>query len=80
MHLHYIIRCLDFQEDPLIFLPTESLPGLHTPGPGRAPPKIATRWRYRLPINNLTAHYNSQFCVSFHFGFAQEAQNASKRV
>ena len=36
------------------------------------PLKIAARWRYRLPINNLTAHYNSQFCVSFHFGFAQE--------
>ena len=31
----------------------------------RAPPKIAARWRYRLPINSLKAHYNSQFCVSF---------------
>ena len=27
--------------------------------------KIAARWRYRLPSNNLTAHYNSQFFVSF---------------
>ena len=26
----------------------------------RSPPKIATRWSYRLPIKNLTAHYNSQ--------------------
>ena len=25
----------------------------------------AARWRYRLFIKNLTAHYNSQFCVSF---------------
>ena len=31
--------------------------------------KFAARWRYRLPFNNLTAHYNSQFCVSFHFSF-----------
>ena len=31
--------------------------------------KIAARWRYRLPSNNLTAHYNSQFCVSFYFFF-----------
>ena len=34
----------------------------------RSLPKIAARWRYRLPSNHLTAHYNSQFCVSFHFG------------
>ena len=40
----------------------------------RSLPKIAARWRYRLPSNNLTAHYNSQFCVSCYFGFAQEAQ------
>ena len=25
------------------------------------PPEIAARWRHRLPSNNLTAHYNSQF-------------------
>ena len=31
-------------------------------------------------LKNLTAHYNTQFCISFHFGFDQEAQNASKRV
>ena len=35
----------------------------------RLSPKIAARWRYRLPSNNLTAHYNSQFFVSFHFNF-----------
>ena len=40
----------------------------------RSSPKIAARWRYRLPSNNLTAHYNSQFFVSFHFDFDQEAQ------
>ena len=34
---------------------------------------IAARWPYRLPVKNLTVHYNSQFCVSFHFCFAQEA-------
>ena len=38
-----------------------------------SPPKIASRWRYSLPIENLTAHYNSQFCVSFHFCFCREA-------
>ena len=37
-------------------------------------PQIAARWRYRLPSNNLTAHYNSQFFVSIHFDFDQEAQ------
>ena len=33
----------------------------------RSPEKIADRWRYRLPIKNLTPHYNSQFCVSILF-------------
>ena len=37
------------------------------------PPKIASRWHYRLPIKNLTVHYNSQFCVTLIFCFAQEA-------
>ena len=32
-----------------------------------SPPEIAARWCYRLHSNNLTAHYNSQFCVSFNF-------------
>ena len=40
---------------------------------GALPPKITARWRHRLPIKNLTAHYDSQFCVSFYFCFAQEA-------
>ena len=44
----------------------------------RSSPKIAARWRYRLPSNNLTAHYNSQFFVSFYFGFDQEAQKCLK--
>ena len=35
---------------------------------------LAARWRYRPSIKNLTAHYNSQFWVSFHFCFYQEAQ------
>ena len=48
---------------------------LHTDLPRRRSlPKIAARWRYRLPSKNLTAHYNSQLCVSFHLGFAQEFQ------
>ena len=34
---------------------------------GRALPEMAARCRCVLLINNLTAHYNSQFCVSFHF-------------
>ena len=40
----------------------------------QAPAKIAARWRQRPPITNWTAHYNSQFCVSFHFCLYQEAQ------
>ena len=36
--------------------------------------EIAARWRYRRPIKNITAHYASQFCVSFHCCFLQEAQ------
>ena len=46
----------------------------------RSSPKIAARWRYGLPSDNLTAHYDSQFFGSFHFGFDQEAQNAFKRL
>ena len=38
------------------------------------PAEIAARWRYRPPIKNMTAHYNSRFCVSFHCCFLQEAQ------
>ena len=48
-----------------------------TPSPPRRPrfpAEIAARWRYRPPIKNMTAHYNSQFCVSFHCCFLQEAQ------
>jgi hypothetical protein len=40
----------------------------------RSPAEIAARWRYRPPIKNMTAYYNSQFCVSFHCCFLQEAQ------
>ena len=48
-----------------------------TPCPPRRPrfsAEIAARWRYRHPIKNMTVHYNSQFCVSFHCCFLQEAQ------
>ena len=34
--------------------------------------KIAARWRSGLCINNLRAHYNSQFGVSFCFSFHQD--------
>ena len=37
------------------------------------PAEIAARWRYRPPIKNMTAHYNSQFCVSFHCCLLQES-------
>ena len=37
------------------------------------PAKIAARLRCGVPIQNLRAHYNSQFCVSFHFCFHQES-------
>ena len=40
----------------------------------RFPAEIAARWRYRPSIENMTAQYNSQFCVSFHCCFLQEAQ------
>ena len=40
----------------------------------RSPAEIAARWRYRLPITNMTAHYDGQFCESFNFCFYQEAQ------
>ena len=40
----------------------------------RSPAEIAARWRYRPPITNMTAHCNSQFCVSFHCCLLQEAQ------
>ena len=37
-------------------------------------PTVAARWRYKPPINNLTAHYDRQFYVRFHFFSHQEAQ------
>ena len=40
----------------------------------RSPAEITARWRYRPPIKNLTSHYDSQFCVSFHCCFLKEAQ------
>ena len=42
--------------------------------------KIAARWRYRPPITNLTAHNNSQFCVSFNFVFTRTPKNTSRHV
>ena len=32
-------------------------------------PKIAARWHYTLPSNNLIAHYNSQFFCKLSFWF-----------
>ena len=40
----------------------------------RFPAEIAARWCHRPPIKNMIAHYDSQFCVSFHCCFLQEAQ------
>ena len=37
------------------------------------PPEIAARWRCIPLIKNMTAHYNRQFCVSFHYCFHWEA-------
>ena len=37
------------------------------------PPETAARWRCGPLINNLSPHYNSQFCVSFRFCFDWEA-------
>ena len=49
-------------------------PGLvHRPtAPAVSKEKNATRWRYGLPITNLTPHYNSQFCFSFIFVLIRE--------
>ena len=46
----------------------------------RLPQKIAARWRYRLPINNLTADYNSQFCEAFILDLPRKPTNAFRRV
>ena len=35
--------------------------------------KIAARWCCGVPIKYLRTHYNSQFCVSFHFRFLQKS-------
>ena len=44
----------------------------------RPPPETAARWRCVIFINNLTAHYKSQFCSSFHFCFDQMTISGSK--
>ena len=45
--------------------------GLHRRQP---PPEIAAKWHCVPLIKNMTAHYNSQFCVSFHYCFHWEAK------
>ena len=45
----------------------------------RVPAKNAI-WRSSLPITNLTPHYISQFCVSFHFCIYQKPADVYKRV
>ena len=45
----------------------------------RSPPKITARWRYRLPIKNLRAHYNG-FVSPFILVFARKPKNASRHV
>ena len=47
---------------------SRGLPRRHSPA------KIAARWRDRPSIKILTAHYDSQFGVSFYFCLYQEAQ------
>ena len=36
------------------------------------PLKIAARWGYALYNKNVRAHFDSQFCFTFHFCFHQE--------
>ena len=36
-------------------------------------PEIAARWRCVPLIKKMTAHYDSQFCVRFNYGFHWEA-------
>ena len=45
----------------------------------RFPAEIGARWRYRPSIKNMSAHYDSQFCVSFNCCLLQEAQNDSEK-
>ena len=50
----------------------------------RSPPKIAARWRCVPLIKKMTAHYDSQFCVSFlllfPLGSLKTSVNGSKLV
>ena len=46
----------------------------------RQPAKIAARWRCGLPITNLRAHLNGQFCVSCHYCFDEKPPDTFKRV
>ena len=46
---------------------------VHGPAVAAAAGKIAARWHWRPLTKDLTAHYDSQFCVSFHCWFAWEA-------
>ena len=54
---------------------TETISPAQSTGLGgrRPPPEIAARWRCVPQIKKMTAHYNSQFCVSFHYCFHWEA-------
>ena len=47
---------------------------VHRPTAAAVAAKNCRQMGYRPPIKNLTAHYNSQFCVSFCFCFIHEAQ------
>ena len=53
-----VLQAIYYKKNPIL---STGLPRL------RSPQKL----RCRLPIKNLTPHYNSEFCVSFHI--CQEA-------
>ena len=44
----------------------------------RPAPEMVTRWRCGPPINHVTAHYNSQFCVIFIFVLSGKPSGASE--
>ena len=66
-----------FQSYKMCYSTSSHISTFVTPLPPRQrrfPAEITARWRYGPPIKNMTAHYNSQFCVSVHCYLIREAK------
>ena len=46
----------------------------------RRTPEMAARWHCGIPVQNLTPHYNCQFCVTFIFFFIRNISDAYKHI